>query len=118
MKMKKVMKDLLAAVVLVAIGQAICLHGLREGDDAPRARQGDRNLKRADLTAADLRGLDLRGAMLEEADLRESDLSYADLTGSSLRRAEMRNANFEGAIGLSTDQKDDARRQGAVNVPD
>lgn len=121
--MKKVINGLFAAVMLVAMGQAVCGRPAKQGKDVERLKTlvetgGDLSLRGADLSNADLGGLDLRGAMLNGADLRNSDLSNADLTGSHLMYAKMEGTNFEGAIGLLPGQKDDARRQGALNVPE
>jgi len=120
--MKKVINGLFAAVMLVAVGQAVCAPVAR-GKDVQRlkallAAGSPIIMPGADLKNADLSGADLSNADFTRADLRDANLSNANLTNVILLHAKLSGANFAGVTGLFPGQKDDARRQGALNVPD
>lgn len=63
------------------------------------------DLAGADLRRRDLRGASLRGALLIGANLRGVDLVDADLLGADLRGADARGARLEGAVHLTTVQR-------------
>ena len=129
--MKKVINGLLATALFFA-GQSIVGQAgpeeVTEGRDVARLRTllqrrsvepGLRiQMRDADLRNTDLSGTDLTNVDFTGADLRNTDLSGANLTNTITMHARQEGANFEGAIGLFPAQKDDARRQGALNVPD
>ena len=71
--------------------------------DVLRARRGDKDLRRVDLSGevisgADLSYADLRGANLSEAYLNYADLSFANLSDANLSNADLSDANLEGTI--------------------
>ncbi|NGO81090.1 pentapeptide repeat-containing protein [Streptomyces sp. YC504] len=70
-------------------------------------------LLHADLAKADLRGADLTKAGLRGADLTSADLRGADLTKADLRRADLREADLTTARGLTAEQLQVARLDGA-----
>lgn len=68
----------------------------------------DANLKGTDLTNANLRGTNLSGADLTDATLRGANLFGAILSGTTVQ-----GANFREAQGLTPEQKEYLRKNGA-----
>jgi len=91
-------------------------------DDLKRAREGGKDLAKADLhdvslqgtdlREADLHGANLRGANLSGADLLGANLSHANLRGASLRKADLRRADMREARLYKVDLRE-ARLQDA-----
>lgn len=79
--------------------------------------------------APDLTNVNLSGANLTESDLRFAGLTQTNLSGANLTKADLtgvddfnttildNRTNFQGAIGLTPEQKAYARSKGAQNVP-
>jgi len=70
--------------------------------DVKRAKAGDKNLEKADLSGAKLIGVNLSRANLTQANLTGATLTRANfgnavLNGAQLNRADVRKANFSGA---------------------
>jgi uncharacterized protein YjbI with pentapeptide repeats len=70
--------------------------------DVKRAKAGDKNLEKADLSGASLVGAKLSRANLTQANLTggtftKADFSNAVLNGAQLNRADVSKANFTGA---------------------
>ena len=88
----------------------------------------DKNLSGSDLSGANLSGADLSGANLSGAYLTKAKLYNANLSGAVLTGANLKRAKFSGAVlynanlrevrELSGEQKQYARKMGALNVPD
>lgn len=87
------------------------------------------DLQYANLSPLALNSVNLSGANLIEASLKNTTLTNTNLSGANLTKADFtgcwefnttildNRTNFQGAIGLTTEQKAYARSKGAQNVP-
>lgn len=71
------------------------------------------NLSGTDLTDANLRGANLSGADLTNAILRYANLFGADMSGAILDGTMVQDANFRGVRGLTPEQKEYLKKNGA-----
>src|SRR3989338_11711181 len=67
-----------------------------------------------DLSGCELENVDLRGANLEAANLSRADLNGADISGASLNGAWVEGADFLGVRGLTPEQKQYLKKNGAI----
>jgi uncharacterized protein YjbI with pentapeptide repeats len=75
-------------------------------------------LNGADLSVTpELPGAKLPGANLQNANLSGANLSGAFMGGVILTGAKVKDADFQGAQGLTSEQKKYLREHGAINVP-
>ncbi len=63
-------------------------------EDLTKAKKGDKNLVKADLSRADMKGMDLGGADLSEANLERANLKKARFRHANLKNANLRRANL------------------------
>ena len=85
------------------------------------------NLDREDLSFRSLFSFDFWDANMRQADLRFTDLRLADLRGANLSNSKMHHTRIKGALvkkanfkwvkGLTNEQKQYLRDNGALNVP-
>ncbi|MDO8127234.1 MAG: pentapeptide repeat-containing protein [Candidatus Brocadiales bacterium] len=85
--------------------------------DLTGANLNGATLRGADLSGCELENVDLRGANLEAANLSRADLNGADMSGASLNGAWVEGADFLGVRGLTPEQKQYLKKNGAI-VPD
>ena len=71
------------------------------------------NLSGTDLIGANLRGANLSGTDLTNAVLRYADLFGADMSGAILNGTMVQDANFRGVRGLTPEQKEYLKKNGA-----
>lgn len=71
-------------------------------------------LRGTDLSGCELENVDLRGANLEAANLSRADLNGADMSGASLNGAWVEGADFLGVRGLTPEQKQFLKKNGAI----
>ncbi|OUC12593.1 MAG: hypothetical protein B0A82_21820 [Alkalinema sp. CACIAM 70d] len=84
------------------------------GADLSGAHLRKTNLRGADLRKADLRKANLSGANLRGANLRGVNLRGADLSEANLCGADVSNALFINTTGLSSNDRADLERRGAI----
>jgi len=96
------MKKLSSLMIAVFIAMAFqSVHSFNQGD-LVKAKKGERNLEKADLSYADLRGANLSQVNLTQANLTyaklaRANLSGANLNGANLLSADLTNTNFSNA---------------------
>ncbi|MEM0980098.1 MAG: pentapeptide repeat-containing protein [Cyanobacteria bacterium P01_H01_bin.58] len=74
------------------------------------------DLRSAALYGANLEFANLSNANLQDVDLRDANLENAQLDGVRLEGCQVRGALFTDATGLSGEQKQWLKRNGALNV--
>ena len=89
-KMKKVMRSLVVAIVFLTgcsspgSTKLVGDYKIEAGADLTDADLTDADLTNADLNGADLNGADLNGANLSDANLTDANLSDANLTDATM----------------------------------
>lgn len=76
------------------------------------------NLKGANLEGANFMHTKLEGANLSESNLKGTDMRDARLSETNLNNADVRGADFMWAKGLTPEQQQYLRENGAKNVPE
>lgn len=72
------------------------------------------NLRSANLRSADLINADLSEADLSNANLRSADLTFTNLSDTNLSDAAITNTQFGFSVGLSTEEKQNLIKRGAI----
>lgn len=122
-KLKPVRPDMESAVQTLGRLRSIPNHGLREGDiDLRRANLQGFDLQglifdSANCSEAHIQGADMQRVQMQEADLSGAQMSGVDLSGAQMQEADLNSARLQGAFLSVADMQGafltDAQMQGA-----